>query len=242
MKRLVLLMALTVACADKYERRDDDVVDHIIPNVAALPGVACPGDELMRVVTNTNNSVFCIDAFEASVDGGALGNASQAGGNDTADTLDGSTSAKATVGLQASATTGVSFYQAKASCENAGKRLCTVAEWERACRGPESLVYPYGDDNDETACNGFFAYDNAALPTGSLDTCGSEYGVFDLSGNVAEWTASATPRIPGSGVNDDRAIRGGSFNANAIALRCVGDDYHGAPSTARADLGFRCCK
>ncbi|MBC7793970.1 MAG: SUMF1/EgtB/PvdO family nonheme iron enzyme, partial [Clostridia bacterium] len=159
----------------------------------------------------------------------------------TLDTRDGTTQAKATVGLRATPATQVSFYQALAACEKAGKRLCTVEEWERACRGPESFVYPYGDTVDAKACNGFYNDVTIPLVTGSLDMCGSAYGVYDLSGNVAEWTASATERIPGSGIFNDRAVRGGSYQANAAGLRCVGDEYHNPPTTVRADLGFRCC-
>lgn len=245
MNRLALLVLCAVTChfgcADRYKRSDtSDDDDRALADTSALTGVACPSNELMRVVTNSDGTTFCIDAFEASVDDGALGNASQTS-DETANTLDGSTLAQAELALQVTPAAGVSYYQAKAACENAGKRLCSVDEWERACRGPDSFVYPYGDTIDETACNGFFNYGSTVLATGSLDTCGSAYGVYDLSGNLAEWTASSTERTPGTGIFNDRAVRGGSYAGNLVGLRCVGDDYHEPPGSARADLGFRCC-
>ena len=216
MKRLVVIALLAAGCADEYERREPVVPDRAIPSEAELEGIPCPSSPtLMRAVTLPNGTAFCMDAFEASRDG--------------------------TVGLGAVPASGVTFFEAEAACASAGKRLCTVAEWERACRGPQAFVYPYGDTVDDLACNGFYNDMAGIVPTGSFSTCGGAYGVYDLSGNVAEWTATATERIPGSGVRDDRSVRGGSYQANAVGLRCVGDDYHEDPATAKADLGFRCC-
>lgn len=246
MKRLALLAccALAAGCPNRYKPEDDPNVEHsrVIPDEEHVFGTPCSGgNTLMRQIVNDDGSTFCIDAFEASVTNGSLGNTQQAT-LDTSDALDGSTDAAAFVALHAQPAAGVSFYQAKAACENAGKRLCTQAEWERACRGPQAFVYPYGDTVDEKACNGFFAYSDVnPLITGSLDTCGSDFGVYDLSGNLSEWTSTHAERIPGSGVLNDRAVRGGSFNGNSVALRCVGEEYRDPPFTAPEDRGFRCC-
>ncbi len=247
MKRLlaVSLAACALACAERYDPKNDPNAtppSEAIPDIDAIPGVQCETDGgLMRKIVMANGTVFCIDVFEAGLDDGARGNAFQAT-LDTSDTTDGSTTARAVAGLQIAPAAGVSFYQAKAACENAGKRLCTQAEWERACRGPNALIYPYGDAMDEKACNGFFNYSTSnPLLTGSLDTCGSDFGVFDMSGNLSEWTSTKAERIPGSGVLNDRAVRGGSYNGNNVALRCVGEEYRDAPFNAPADRGFRCC-
>ncbi|MEM6733715.1 MAG: SUMF1/EgtB/PvdO family nonheme iron enzyme, partial [Myxococcota bacterium] len=80
-----------------------------------------------------------------------------------------------------------------------------------------------------------------AEPTGSLNTCGSAEGVFDMSGNLAEWTSTPVAREPGSDVLNDRAVRGGSFRSNFSALRCVGEEFRAAPGTLADDIGFRCC-
>jgi formylglycine-generating enzyme required for sulfatase activity len=247
MKRIAWLplATLLLACPERYDPKTDPLLNppsRVIPNTTAVPGVQCETNAgLMRRIIMADGTTFCIDVFEASLNGGSLGNAQQAT-LDTDDATDGSTTAAATVGLQEQPAAGVSFYQAEAACENAGKRLCTQAEWERACRGPQSLIYPYGDAVDEKACNGFFFYaESNPLRTGSLDSCGSDFGVFDMSGNLSEWTSTHAERVPGSGVLNDRAVRGGSFNGNNVALRCVGEEYRDAPFSAPADRGFRCC-
>ena len=129
-----------------------------------------------------------------------------------------------------------------AACQNAGKALCTQEQWERACRGSENLYYPYGDDFISTSCNGFLNYsEEKPSSTGSLKSCGSSYGVYDLSGNVEEWIETATESVIGSGVNDHRLIRGGSYASNKMGLACTGDMFHAAPAQTNPDRGFRCC-
>ncbi|MEE8410443.1 MAG: SUMF1/EgtB/PvdO family nonheme iron enzyme, partial [Myxococcota bacterium] len=154
--------------------------------------------------------------------------------------------AVAGVALGVPPTAGISWYQARAACENAGKRLCTLAEWERACRGMQSLIYPYGDTIDQAACNGFFAYTESyemgePESTGSFDTCGSPWGAYDMSGNLEEWTLDAWPRLPGTTPLNDRAVRGGSFKSNSRALACIGQEFHEPPGSVDIDRGFRCC-
>ncbi len=244
MRRAALGLLVLAACANRYDPAKDPTLnpDLAVPSVNDIPGLQCAGSsDLMRTVDNVDGSTFCIDVFEASVDSGSLGNAQQSA-DDSVDTTDGSTTAKATVGLHIAPASGVSYYQAKAACENAGKRLCTQTEWERACRGPSALLYPYGDDSDDKACNGFFNYATTnPLVTGALKTCVSVYGAYDMSGNLSEWTSTATERVPGSGINNDRAMRGGSYDGNNVALRCVGEEYRDAPGDAPVDRGFRCC-
>jgi hypothetical protein len=226
-------------CGERF-RVPDPAEPPRITSLDGLPGESC-GTPLMVVVTDAEGARFCIDRFESALDDGALGHAAQ-GVSDADPSLDGSTTAKAVVALGVLPRAGLSWYQAKAACLNAGKRLCTLEEWERACRGTLALLYPYGDAVDDVACNGFFNYP-APKPahTGAMPACGSAYGVYDLSGNLEEWTDSAVARIPGGAILDDRAIRGGGFRANARALSCVGDEFHAAPATSGDDRGFRCC-
>ncbi len=236
-----LLLLSPVACGpDRFELPDPEPPPSTVVDLDDAPGDLCAQD-LMVAITLPSGRIYCIDRFEASIDGAILGNTNQ-GANDEDTSLDGSTSARATVALQVTPRAEISWYQAKAACENAGKRLCTLEEWERACRGPSLFVYPYGDSIDDDACNGFFK--NAGegpLLTGSLDSCGTAEGVYDLSGNLAEWTEDSVPRIPGEPTLNDRAIRGGSFRSNFSALRCVGDEFRAPPGTASDELGFRCC-
>lgn len=106
--------------------------------------------------------------------------------------------------------------EAAEACENAGKRLCSVEEWYRACRGPKEQTYPYGKDFASGRCNvgkahllaRFFGpnprawqyeahFNNPMLgqqagflaPTGEHTGCVSEYGTYDMVGNLHEWTA-----------------------------------------------------
>ena len=123
---------------------------------------------------------------------------------------------------------GVSWVEAKMACIDAGKRLCTQAEWEAVCRGGLKNVYPYGDAYDKNRCPS----EGVKLwKSGSFKGCSSS-GVFDMIGNAWEWVEDKQGDYP--------TMMGGSFRD--------GKDAHCGlvmPSTlaARADdIGFRCCK
>ncbi len=217
--RILWLVLFVSACADRFEPGEPDPGPGPLDSLDGLPGEPC-GTNQMVVVTRADDTTFCIDRLEASL----------------------GPTAAAQVVLGVVPATGVTWQQATNACDNAGKRLCTVEEWERACRGPEGRVYPYGDTIDDTLCRGFFNYpENKPEVTGSIETCGSYFGAYDLSGNVEEWTSTAVERIPGSGIFNDKAIRGGSFKSNSNALQCVGAEFHAAPESSDIDRGFRCC-
>jgi hypothetical protein len=124
--------------------------------------------------------------------------------------------------------TGVSWVEAKMACIDAGKRLCSQAEWKAVCNAGRHNVYPYGD-----------AYESSRCPTegvkvwksGSFKRCNSS-GVYDMIGNAWEWVEDKQGDYP--------VMMGGSIKD--------GKDAHcglSMPSTlaARADdIGFRCCK
>jgi formylglycine-generating enzyme len=104
----------------------------------------------------------------------------------------------------------VSWYEAEDLCADEGKRLCNEDEWTFACEGEEATPYPYGYTRDATACvidrtwrpyheSGFRPRDGAnasaeldrlwqGVPSGSQPRCRSPFGVYDLTGNVDEWT------------------------------------------------------
>lgn len=133
--------------------------------------------------------------------------------------------------------TGVSWERAQALCQAKGKRLCTEAEWERACKGWQGYRFPYGDEFDESRCNSETAKGEhrPIAPAGAFPACRSSYGVYDLSGNVAEWTA--TPLSPASRA---RIIKGGASNKPDWFVRCA--NRWNKPATARdPNVGFRCC-
>ena len=124
----------------------------------------------------------------------------------------------------------ITLNEAQSACEARGKRLCTDAEWQSAC----GAIYPYGNTYNAQAC---VTEASTASTTGSLATCESQNGLFDLSGNLAEWTICER--------NQDCQIvnpqLGGSFADRIIdILRC---DFRGnaVPTIATATAGFRCC-
>ena len=244
-QHVVLIAALGILphCAERYSPVGNSDPADILPvvDLDALPGEPC-AQTLMARVHTIDDTTFCIDRFEAALTGGATGNPHQGNDDDAQTQTDGSTTASASVLPGALPARELTWYQAAAACANAGKSLCTRAQWERACRGPMELLYPYGDALDDKACNGFFRRnDPAVMAAGSLATCVSAFGVFDMSGNVDEWLLDAVERTPGSGELSDRAFRGGNINSNVRALTCVGDEFHAAPGTSNPRRGFRCC-
>lgn len=126
-------------------------------------------------------------------------------------------------------TTNVTWADARRMCESKGRRLCTEEEWEKACKGPGNARWPYGNVFDANMCNteDEAGEDRTAQPSGRFARCRSGYGVADLSGNVAEWTA-------------DKVQKGGSAEKPDFAVRCSA--RKSAAATARsAEVGFRCC-
>lgn len=123
------------------------------------------------------------------------------------------------------------WYGAKDICEKQGKRLCKDQEWEKACKGPKNLSYPYGNKYDPNKCN---TESGKISLIGEKDECVSGYGVYDMSGNLKEWMASEQL---GSYLN----MRGGSYNSKDRDSRCAA--YRRViPFGSKTEYGFRCCK
>jgi formylglycine-generating enzyme required for sulfatase activity len=148
----------------------------------------------------------------------------------------------------------VDWCDARMYCALSGARLCgaigggplqlsdvggPVDAWYTACSQGRRLVFPYGNTYQPTWCNGQdrTGAPGAVVPVGSLSTCEGGYpGIFDMSGNVWEWT-DACDEDAGQCV-----FRGGScFDQGDTRLACSA-----VPTAARLivypNLGFRCCR
>jgi formylglycine-generating enzyme required for sulfatase activity len=131
----------------------------------------------------------------------------------------------------------VSWAEAKTACEQAGKRLCTEEEWEKACKGPKHQRFPYGDTFNAATCNteDGFGDDRPLAPSGKFARCRSGYGVADLSGNAAEWTGTSYAKA-----SADKTQKGGAFDRSDYAARCSARK-NGTPTDRAPTVGFRCC-
>jgi formylglycine-generating enzyme required for sulfatase activity len=131
-------------------------------------------------------------------------------------------------------TTGVSWTAAKNACERAGRRLCTEQEWERACKGPSSSRFPYGNTYDADTCNTEDA-DGKQRPLAApvdFKKCRSGFKLYMMAGNAEEWVADS--------LGGQKIAKGGSADHPDFQSRCSARRVISAKTTT-ATLGYRCC-
>jgi eukaryotic-like serine/threonine-protein kinase len=137
----------------------------------------------------------------------------------------------------------VSFLEAQSLCEKKGKRLCTEAEWVRACRGVAGREYSYGNTYIPDKCN--TAPEGEAVPfsvSGDYKACQSPEGVFDLNGNLSEWVNSPWPRTSTKTIGW-MTLRGGTIDSQThYGQDCTSRHGHDSKSWTNKDDGFRCCQ
>jgi len=147
----------------------------------------------------------------------------------------------------------VSWFGAKAYADFHGYRLPTELEWEKAARGTDGRPFPWGDEIGHQHANYYHSGDPFETSGGYSDTtpvgfyngetygdfetgqATSPYGLYDMAGNVGEWTADIHYKL------HDRTIRGGSKASYEIDLR-VWKSNSAPPGDASPSVGFRCVR
>ncbi len=150
----------------------------------------------------------------------------------------------------------INWYEARDFCQSRDGRLPTEAEWEYAARGPDALVYPWGNtyiasntigEDDPTYGNG------GPAPVGSRPNGVSWVGALDLSGNQWEWTSSLAEAYPydqadgrerDTGDNPDvqRVLRGGAWISFIEGYLSAPFRYTDRPASDIHYYGFRCVR
>ena len=216
---------------------------------------ACPAG--MATIDDGTNPAFCIDRYEAGLMEVSAAGATV--GHSPFDPVGGK-KMRAISTRDVVPQGYISGTEAKTACEGAKKRLCTPDEWQTACMGKTATKYPYGDDEIPGRCNGdgtrvhpileLFgpALESFGDPvkmndprinqlphtlsrTGTRAGCKNTFGVFDMVGNLHEWTSDPSGQFRGGYYMDTHRNGDGCFYKTTAHT----------PSYRDYSTGFRCC-
>lgn len=156
----------------------------------------------------------------------------------------------------------INWDEADKYCRWKGKRLPTEEEWEKAARGVDGRKFPWGNEWKEDIANTTeysskqqtiedskahrYTY-TVGLP-GSFKHDLSPYGVYDMAGNVMEWTSSWYNAYPGSKLKRElfgekvKVLKGGSWMAEAIPFSATFSRHFAMPNVEDPHFGVRCAK
>jgi hypothetical protein len=216
----------------------------------ASPGARCAPD--MALV----HGVVCVDRYEASVVERAPDGAFVAHAPNEPFEAGHVYVSRSVAGVLPQAY--VSGAQALVACREAGKRLCSPVEWRAACAGSQGYAFPYGPDRVPGRCHDSGAnpmltfhadtrgrgygplelndprnieLDGTLAKTGAFPECVNDFGLYDMVGNLHEWTADPNGTFQGGYWLDT------SLHGDGCAYRTIAHpfDYHDY------SIGFRCC-
>jgi formylglycine-generating enzyme required for sulfatase activity len=138
----------------------------------------------------------------------------------------------------------VTWDQARAYAEKLGKRLPTETEWEKAARGTDGRIFPWGDKYDPT----YIVFLEKDPRDSSIARPRSPYGCADMAGSAYEWTDSWYQPYPGNEVASEnygekyRVLRGGTTFGDSFWMRCSSRFYLPPNDRSNVVTGFRCVK
>lgn len=133
----------------------------------------------------------------------------------------------------------VDWAQASSYCQSQAKRLPSEEEWEWAARGAASgKVYPWGNvEPSSQVCWSGFGQLSGTCSVGTYQTGASPQGVFDLAGNVWEWTSGTRDSS-----STERVARGGAWSSTASTSLHAAERYWTQPQNRFIYIGFRCVR